>query len=634
MSTTFGNIPHIAGKVRRNGFDLSHKTMFTAPLGMLLPIYCEEVVPSDHFKISVQSLTRTMPINTAAFARISEHFDFFFVPYRRLYSEFDNFVIGNNENVNFFRALHYGTAGEDGRVVLSAPQLKNSAGVNVSTKSGQRPLLFSLKYLAQQTVLGCYSAASMTEDTSFFSSQNDELGYPLAYGSRRLLDLLGYGNYYYDTNEPSFSSAAPGPVDVRFTSDLVNLFALQAYQKIYQDFYRNPYWQAEDFSLSTSKWYDYLTRTYTNESLPEDVNTGDVVPWLRKLLTIRYSDYKKDMLMSIKPMQQLGDLTLIYNDTSNIRETSSTDTSSDMQHNSESPLSGDSTETFTSLNNGLFTSRPVDLATEVGQIKPSSIYMSLLDIRIAKCLQRWKAVSLTNRMDYKHQVKAHLGVTVPDGRVDLAEYIGGHTNALNISEVTNTASDQGNISGKGIMRSNNDTITYDVKEHGVIMCIYHLVPEIDYSGYQLQRQHTKSHFMDYLQPEYQHLGLAPMYVRDFSMVDLETHDDTIGAPDALVGYNTRYPEYKCRIDNAHGELTADGSLKAWTIPSALDKFINSFAVNRVELDYGDLKIDPSLDSTIFKVAFNGRENTDHYYSNCYFNISAIRPLDADELPYQ
>ena len=139
MSTTFGKIPHIAGKVRRNGFDLSHKQMFTAPLGMLLPIYCEEVVPSDHFKISVQSLTRTLPLNTAAFARVSEHFDFFFVPYRRLYSEFDDFVIGNNENVNFFRSLVFGTSGEDGKVVLSAPQLKNSAGVNVSTKAGQRP---------------------------------------------------------------------------------------------------------------------------------------------------------------------------------------------------------------------------------------------------------------------------------------------------------------------------------------------------------------------------------------------------------------------------------------------------------------------------------------------------------------
>lgn len=631
MSTTFGKIPHIAGKVRRNGFDLSHKQMFTAPLGMLLPIYCEEVVPSDHFKISVQSLTRTLPLNTAAFARVSEHFDFFFVPYRRLYSEFDDFVIGNNENVNFFRSLAFGTAGEDGKVVLSAPQLKNSAGVNVSTKAGQRPLLFSLKYLSQQVIMSLYKKSVNDEDPTFFAGSDDELGYPLQYGARRLLDLLGYGNFRV-SGEPSFSG--PNYVDVRNTDSLVNLFALQAYQKIYQDFYRNNYWQAEDFSLSTSKWYDYLTRTYTNESLPTDATKGDVIPWLRKLLTIRYADYKKDMLMSIKPMQQLGDLTLVYNDTANTRNIATFDNSVDMQANSESPQNGDLTDTFTSLNNGLFTSRAIDASTAVGQSKPSSIYLSLLDIRIAKCLQRWKAVSLTNRMDYKQQVKAHLGATVPDGRVDLAEYIGGHSNSLNISEVTNTAENQGNITGKGTMYSNNDTITYDVKEHGIIMCIYHLVPEIDYSGYQLQRQHTKSHFMDYLQPEYQHLGLAPMYVRDYSTVDLEHPDAVISNPDVLVGYNTRYPEYKCRIDNAHGELTLGGSLQAWTIPSNLGKFINSFSPNRVQLDYGDLKIDPSIDSTIFKVKFNGSENTDHYYSNCFFNISAIRPLDADELPYQ
>ena len=53
----------IRNKSSRNGFDLSFKRNFTAKTGELLPIMCKEVIPGDTF-------TRTMPVNTAAYARV------------------------------------------------------------------------------------------------------------------------------------------------------------------------------------------------------------------------------------------------------------------------------------------------------------------------------------------------------------------------------------------------------------------------------------------------------------------------------------------------------------------------------------------------------------------------------------
>lgn len=67
----------LRNKPSRNGFDLSFKKNFTAKVGELLPVMCKEVLPGDSFKINLKAFTRTQPINTAAYARMKEYYDFF-----------------------------------------------------------------------------------------------------------------------------------------------------------------------------------------------------------------------------------------------------------------------------------------------------------------------------------------------------------------------------------------------------------------------------------------------------------------------------------------------------------------------------------------------------------------------------
>ena len=81
------NLKSIRNKTSRNGFDLSFKKNFSAKVGELLPIMCKEVLPGDSFTIDVKALSRTKPLNTAAFARIREYYDFYFVPYELLWNK-------------------------------------------------------------------------------------------------------------------------------------------------------------------------------------------------------------------------------------------------------------------------------------------------------------------------------------------------------------------------------------------------------------------------------------------------------------------------------------------------------------------------------------------------------------------
>ena len=89
----FKNKPH------RNGFDLSRKNIYSISAGELLPVLTEEMLPGDSFTIDLQSFTRSQPMNTAAFARMRQYYDFFFVPYHLLWSRFPNFItdVPNNQ---------------------------------------------------------------------------------------------------------------------------------------------------------------------------------------------------------------------------------------------------------------------------------------------------------------------------------------------------------------------------------------------------------------------------------------------------------------------------------------------------------------------------------------------------------
>ena len=68
--------------VHRSSFDLSSKKLFTAKVGEILPCYWQIAIPDNKYRISSDWFTRTVPVNTAAYTRIKEYYDFYAVPLR------------------------------------------------------------------------------------------------------------------------------------------------------------------------------------------------------------------------------------------------------------------------------------------------------------------------------------------------------------------------------------------------------------------------------------------------------------------------------------------------------------------------------------------------------------------------
>ena len=75
-------------------FDLSYTKTFTADMGQLIPVMCDEMVPGDIFKIGNQSVIRFQPLVAPILHEINAYVHYFFVPYRLLWDEWENFISG------------------------------------------------------------------------------------------------------------------------------------------------------------------------------------------------------------------------------------------------------------------------------------------------------------------------------------------------------------------------------------------------------------------------------------------------------------------------------------------------------------------------------------------------------------
>ena len=83
----------LKNKTSRNSFDLSYRNLFTAKVGELLPCAVFEMNPGDTISLDSSYFTRPAPLGTAAFTRLRENVQFFFVPYSLLWKYFNSQVM-------------------------------------------------------------------------------------------------------------------------------------------------------------------------------------------------------------------------------------------------------------------------------------------------------------------------------------------------------------------------------------------------------------------------------------------------------------------------------------------------------------------------------------------------------------
>lgn len=566
--------------VHRSSFDLSSKKLFTAKIGEILPCYWQIAIPGNKYRISSDWFTRTVPVNTAAYTRIKEYYDFYAVPLR---------LISRALPQAFTQMTDYMTSAAS-----------NSANVSQLTSVPYAPV-------------GNISAEIQARVTA---NTVDDAGFGFAYGSCKLLDMLGYGSFIGTGNTKKkeitmqylgldVTSLSDGQNPLIYGTSLnLNLLPIFAYQKIYFDFYSNSQWEKH---LAYSYNVDYWDGKSSVEISAD-------------MIKLRYANYPKDYFLGVLPSSQYGSVAVLS------PLIPSASVSSIIATRGAGSSSGASTAVVAASSSNV----------TVGSTDSSLRYLtvnadlSALSIRATEYLQRWKEVVQFSSKDYSDQMAAQFGIKAPEYMGNHAHYIGGWSNVININEVLNTNltadNSQAVIAGKGVGSQSGHTITYDCgAEHQVIMCVYHAVPLLDWSLKGHNPQLLCTSISDFPQPAFDQLGMQP--------VPSLALNNSPSAPTGNIGYNLRYWQWKSAVDTVHGAFRPKAAYQSWVAPLQGSQVQVS---GQSSLSYQSFKIRPQQLNSIFEpqiTTSNYNVAYDQLLCNVNFQVYAVQNLDRNGLPY-
>lgn len=606
------NHPH------RSGFDIGRKNAFTAKVGELLPVYWDISMPGDKYRFNIEYFTRTQPVETSAYTRLREYFDFYAVPLRLLWKSAPS-VLTQMQDINQIQAL--------------------SLTQNLSLGA----YLPSLSLSRFGSILSTLAGSSWNPSNP--SGLKNLFGFNRGDLSFKLLNYLGYGNLI-TTAPPSNSrwwstSLKNDTVSANYTqryiqNNFVNVFPLLAYQKIYQDFFRWSQWENANPSSYNVDYYSGLSLDLIpSSSLPEassDYWKSDT------MFDLRYCNWNKDMLMGVLPNSQFGDVAVI-DLPSSVSNVQVVDTSGTFH-----PVG-----TATVMNTGIATT-PLGVNLSSGGVVNAGSLLSVnvrdiaskftvLALRQAEALQRWKEISQSGDSDYREQIRKHFGVNLPQSLSNLCTYIGGISRNLDISEVVNNnlaaEDDTAVIAGKGV-GAGNGSFTYTTDEHCVVMCIYHAVPLLDYTitGQDGQLLVTDAESLPI--PEFDNIGMETLPMTQIFNSPKASIVNLFNA-----GYNPRYFNWKTKLDVVNGAFTT--TLKSWVSPVTESLLSGWFGFGyeegdvdentRVVLNYKFFKVNPSVLDPIFGVNADSTWDTDQLLINSYIGCYVARNLSRDGVPY-
>ena len=614
------NMSAVKNHPRRSGFDLSNRVCFTSKAGELLPVFWDIVYPGDSFKIKTQLFTRTQPLNTAAYTRIREYLDFYFVPLRLINKNLPTALMQMQDNPVQATGL------SSNKVVTT-----EIPWVSIGSPSNNNSSLNNIGHL--------YNTSS--------ADFSNLLGFNALTQSAKLLMYLRYGNFLASTSNVTKSTSVglSSSLDLRNSESgstgysSVHILPLAAYQKVYADFFRFTQWEKNQPYTYNFDWYSggNILAPLTSQTLAEKYYSDD------NLFTLRYANWPKDMFMGVMPDSQLGDVCIVdasgsegtfpvglmhVNDGSFragllARSSSTPSEHSVLEMQTSSALTPNTTF-------GVYAQRAAGLSSS----------FSVLQLRMAEAVQKYREVSQFADQDARGQIMAHFGVSLSPVLSDKCVYLGGSSSNIDLSEVVNTnitGENVAEIAGKGV-GTGQGSFSGSFDEYGIIIGIYHNVPLLDYvvTGQPQNLLYTNTADLPF--PEFDSIGMQTIQFGRFVNSKSVSWTSGVDYRVQTMGYLPRFFDVKTRYDEVLGAFRS--TLKNWVAPldpSYVSQWLQSSVTSSgklaLNLNYGFFKVNPRVLDSIFNVKCDSTIDTDQFLTALYMDIKAVRNFDYDGMPY-
>lgn len=704
----------VHNKANRSVFDLSRRNLFTSKIGELFPVFCEEVIPGDEFNINLQHFSRTMPVQTAAFTRLRENIQFFYVPYTALYYRFRECMTNM-------------TRGQNGQ----------SVSRSASSIAGNKDLTTALPYITIGDIAAYFNKLlSMVQTDGTILSGGSNISFCNENVLRlsdtaKLLQSLGYGNFTQLSKIEARPTSTEGKYEIYLDGTLlsgttltnlkanltkaakdttaVSPFRLLAYHRIANDFYRYFQWQSfRSYSCNV----DYLNGVSSHlfaGSAASDTELTQLISLQRNIFDMEYSNLPIDFFNGAIPNQQFGDESVVnlggsasggtlevtkeavlksganvrladarftdalgqfpsgYSDQSNcpvdviagygsipadegaylglsktgkIADGSSQATNT--IYTSESGLSLRSTLYNTDQDSVV--NAVTDVSLSGGSASGTST-LSIIALRRATALQRYKEIQNCHDADFVDQIQAHFGVK-PKSYGDKAVFLGGDSNVFDINpQINQNLTGDNNAEIKAAPTSQGSThVKFRAKDgdYGVIIGLYRCTPQLDYAQTGIDPRLFNVEASDYPIPELDSIGmqeaqLGTMFVPDLGDTLFQGRTTSLCA-NSGIGFVPRYYDWKLSKDTFQGAYLS--TLKTWvTGQSILDLSNFVFGVLNGLLKAEEITpnlfiCSPQLVKDVFvnQNLYGGIDN-DQFMIGSYIDCTVKRNLSRYGLPY-
>lgn len=578
MANIFNSV--VASKPRRSAFNLSHEVKTSGRFGSLIPVLCQEVLPSDKWKFSTESFTRFAPTQAPIMQRINTFEHYYFVPNRILWKGWERFISPSEH--------------DDERPVMPSLLFDDVPSDLSGDEQSELLSLFQVSGLADY--LGMNFILSNDVNDLWTSGMKINLLPIMAYN-------LVWFEYYADENQ----------LDVRrmrdMMSDLADLGEIKV-SGLTSDVLDEIVFL---FKVKQRAWEkDYFTASLPNTQRGDEITLGAQeanMPAMYVPNNIGVSVNRAAQLdgSAVGQTGAIGSNALLDDQIANVNDNFNPPSVVPVK------LVGSTTE------------EPQVVDNEGNPISQTSIEVNpvtINELRRAIKLQEFLEKSMRGGYRLIEQIKAHFGVTSSDARLQRPQFLGGDMQKVIVSEVSSTADTIESTNGKALGTysghlteiGNTKRRSFYSEEHGWIICLFSCLPRTSYMQ-GMPKQYQRFDWLDFAWPEFSHLGEQEVKVGElYNTVNQ-------GYREKVFGYQSRYAEYKYIPSQIHGAFR--NKYQFWTMAR---RFSSLPALSRqfIECQYDDTSI-----TDAFTIA---DASSDYLFINLYHKITCVRPLPRFGVP--
>lgn len=241
-------------------------------------------------------------------------------------------------------------------------------------------------------------------------------------------------------------------------------------------------------------------------------------------------------------------------------------------------------------------------------------------LRQAFAVQRLYERDARGGTRYTEILKAHFGVSSPDGRLQRSEYLGGSRIPINITQVvqtssTDSVSPQGNTAAYSLTGDISASFTKSFTEHSILLCFICVRNENTYQQ-GLERMWSRKRRFDFYWPALANISEQPVFNKEIYAQGTDEDDE-------VFGYQEAWAEYRYKPSRVSGAFRSNyaRTLDSWhyadyydSLPVLGDSFIRASETN--------------VDRTLAVQS----ELEDQFIGDFYFDLKCVRPMPVYSVP--